>query len=775
TLAGPYIFQVTIDGCPSANVVTDVELTDQPDVTASNSGPYCSGQAIQLFGNTTSMDSSITYTWTGPNGYTSNIQNPTNAVDSGAYSLIITVGTCASTVDTTDVIFGTAPDASATNSGPYCSGELVELFGNTNTSGISVTYTWTGPGGYTSALQNPSGTLQPGQYQLVVNVDGCNSVVQSTNVQINVSPQPIITGQDTFCTGFSSILNAGGGYAGYLWDNASTNPTLEVFSSGTYNVTVTDASGCTGAASLSVTEASSLSPTISGTLSFCEGSSTVLDAGTGFTSYQWSSGETSQTIVVTDEGNYGVIVMDADGCSGSANVTTVINPNPNVVIGGSTTYCIGGFTVLDAGAGYSSYAWSNSATSQTITISTPGIYSVDIIDANGCAGSATVSVNESTSLSPVITGGTAFCENGNTTLNAGSGFATYIWSDGSMNQNLIVSTTGTYSVTVSDGQGCFGNSAVVVTEVLPPSAVVQPDASICNTQAGGSTINLYNLVTGGDLNGTWADIDNSGAVGLFNNLNFENVPAGNYRFEYTTNSATPPCPEVTYQVVIAVLDCECPDVFFLFAAPLCNAGDVLDLSTIENTSENGTWSMIQTPAGSNPATLNGTILNANGGDPGDYIFQFSLQNPPPPGCPSDFQVVVQIDQEVNAGIAGPPVMYCEGENDIVSLVSLITGADLNGTWKETSATPSQGNAFNAVNATFNTANQIAGTYRFEYELPSNGACPADVSEVSVVINALPIVTIAPLGELDCANTTQTLNATGSSFGGNFDLVWTGPG
>lgn len=775
TAGGFYTLLVIIDGCPSLPVVTNVVLTNMPDAVALNNGPYCNGETIQLFGSTSSMGGNITYSWSGPNGYTSSLQNPTDATAEGIYSLVVTVGSCSSTVTTTEVIFNAPPDASAGNNGPYCVGETIQLIGSTNTAGSIISYSWTGPNGYASSDQNPSGSLQPGIYQLIVNVDGCNSAVNSTDVIINPLPQPTITGPVTFCTGFSATLNAGNGYTAYLWNDGSLNQTLQVFASGTYAVTITDANGCTGSSSLMVTETPSLTPIITGALEFCEGSGTTLDAGTGYTSYLWSTGETGQTINVTNEGNFGVLVMDANGCSGSANITTVIHQNPNVLIGGSTTYCIGGFTTLDAGAGYSSYIWSNNSTTQTIIVSSPGVYSVDVIDMYGCAGSGTVTITESTSLSPVITGNTAFCQNANTTLNAGSGFATYIWSDGSTNQNLIVNTAGTYSVTVSDGQGCSGETSVAIVEVLPPSATLQATTELCNTQAGGSVINLYELVLSGDMNGSWQDADQSGAVGLFNNLDFTNIPAGDYRFIYTTNSAIDPCPEETYEVIVTVLECTCPDVFFFNASPLCNDAGILDLSTIENTSEPGAWSLIQTPAGTQPVSLNGTIINATDSDPGQYVFQFSLQNQPPPGCPIDFQVTLNVDQKVEAGTALQPVSFCLNDNELVSLTGLIIGADASGTWSETSIVPSQGAAFNSANGTFATSNQIAGTYTFEYALQSNGACPTDATEVSVIINPLPTVTIANFGILNCINATQSLDATGSSFGNNYNIVWTGPG
>ena len=445
------------------------------------------------------------------------------------------------------------------------------------------------------------------------------------------------------------------------------------------------------------------------------------------------------------------------------------------MIGGSVTYCIGGATILDAGTGYASYAWSNSDTTQTIVVSTPGLYSVDVIDPFGCMGSGSVNVTESTSLQPIITGSTSFCQNGSTTLNAGSGFATYLWSDASMNQNLVVNTPGTYAVTVTDGGSCTGGTSITVSEVLPPSAVVQATAQLCNTTAGGSVINLYDLVIAGDMGGTWTDADQSGAVGLFTNLNFNNIPAGDYLFIYTTNSAVAPCPEATYQVIVTVKDCACPDVLFYNVAPMCNASGVLDLSSIENTAEPGTWTLIQTPPGSNPGALNGTVFTAIDSDPGQYTFQYSLQNQPPPGCPLDYQVSIQVDQAVDAGIASQPIAYCAKENQLVNLITMITGADANGTWTEISPIPSTGGAFNASNGTFKIKDQEPGTYTFQYTLMANGACPGDASTVIVLINPLPNVMIANPGTLGCVNTTQSLDASGSSSGPGYNITWTGPG
>ncbi len=775
TMGGVYVLQVTVDGCPSEFEATNVVVAEMPIAIALNDGPYCEGQSIQLFGNTDIPGTTISYQWSGPNGYSSTEQNPNDAALDGTYSLIVTVDGCASDAATTEVIFSAPPDAEAGNNGPLCEGDAIQLFGNTNTPGSTINYNWTGPNGYQSSEQNPVDATEPGVYELMVEVDGCNSQTETTEVLVNSLPQPIISGNPTFCTGNSTTLDAGSGYSAYLWDDTSNNQTLEVFASGTYIVTVTDGNGCTGTASIDVTENASLMPDISGTLEFCDGNNTILDAGAGFSSYTWSTNEMNQSIDVTTGGNYSVTVSDDDGCTGSANVTVTVNANPIVTIGGSTSFCTGGSSVLDAGAGYASYAWSNDSTSQTITVSVPGDYTVEVIDQNGCEGDASVSVEESTSLNPVITGGNAFCENGSLTLNAGSGFATYLWSDNSNTQNLTVSVAGNYSVTVSDNQNCTGEASVSVAEIQPPAAQVLTEAELCNTEAGGSIINLYDLVLSGDMNGSWEDADNSGASGTFDNLNFNNIPAGDYIFVYTTNSAVAPCPETEYEVIVTIVDCTCPDVLFFDADPLCNADGTLDLSSIENTLESGIWTIIQTPTGSNPAVLNGSVLDATDGDPGDYVLQFELLDQPPPGCPIVFQTHVTVDPVVSAGVAAAPLAFCFDENETISLSDLLSGADANGAWTETSVIPSQGGAFDPASGTFVTNGQIPGNYSFEYTVTSAGVCPDDASEVTVVVNSLPEAMIADVVVLDCNNPIQSLDGSGSDSGLSFDINWSGPG
>src|SRR5437762_7084391 len=122
---------------------------------ASNAGPYCEGATISL---STPAVASATYAWTGPNGFTSSLQNPTRTnatpADGGTYSVVITVNGCSSAAGSINVVVNATPATpTASDGGPYCEGATIAL---STPTVAGATYSWTGPNGSTSALQNPT-------------------------------------------------------------------------------------------------------------------------------------------------------------------------------------------------------------------------------------------------------------------------------------------------------------------------------------------------------------------------------------------------------------------------------------------------------------------------------------------------------------------------------------------------------------------------------------------------------------------------------------------
>ncbi len=226
--------------------------------------------------------------------------------------------------------------------------------------------------------------------------------------------------------------------------------------------------------------------TITGPTQMCAGGNVTLDAGAGFDTYLWSTGATTRTISVSPGSSttYTVTVTDAIGCPNSDSHGVTVNPLPTVTITGPTSMCASGSVILDAGAGFPQYLWSNGATTQTITVSPASTqnYSVTVTDANGCQATDSHTVTVTANPTVTITGPTSRCTTGPAvTLDAGPGFASYSWSNGATSQTITVSpaTTATYTVTVGLG-ACTAVDSHTVTVSAPPTVTITGPTSACD-------------------------------------------------------------------------------------------------------------------------------------------------------------------------------------------------------------------------------------------------------------------------------------------------------
>jgi hypothetical protein len=221
-------------------------------------------------------------------------------------------------------------------------------------------------------------------------------------------------------------------------------------------------------------------PTIyaSGPLTFCQGGSVTLLTNGGYVSYLWSNGSTNSAITVTTSGSYTVYTTDTSGCTGTSSITVITvnsDPTPTITAGGPTTFCQGGSVTLTCNPVGASYLWSNGATTQSITVSTSGTYTVTMTNGNGCSGtSASITCTVNPLPTPMVSssGPTTFCSSQNDTLTCNPGFGSYLWSTGATTQKIIVNTSGSYSVTLTDINGCTGASFpidITVSTSVPPS------------------------------------------------------------------------------------------------------------------------------------------------------------------------------------------------------------------------------------------------------------------------------------------------------------------
>jgi PKD repeat protein len=233
----------------------------------------------------------------------------------------------------------------------------------------------------------------------------------------------------------------------------------------------------------------------------CSGDTLVLDAGPGFTSYNWSNSNTTQTINVTNSGTYAVSVIDNNGCTNSDTIAVVINPSPTVSVGPDQVQCGGTVTLSSTSSGNVNYLWSTGAFTNTITVSQSGDYFLTVTNAYGCSDADTVSVQ--INQIPVVTLGndTSFCPGGSIdiTANTNATGATYAWSNAQSGNSITVNNPGTYSVTVTTPGGCVNSDTISVGLSPIPVADAGMDQTVCQGQGAVLTAsggNFYTWSTG---------------------------------------------------------------------------------------------------------------------------------------------------------------------------------------------------------------------------------------------------------------------------------------
>ncbi|PWK29074.1 uncharacterized protein DUF11 [Arcicella aurantiaca] len=415
-------------GCSNYNLRIDVPgATVAP--TASSNSPICAGNALNLTGTGTG-----TYSWTGPNSFTSTEQNPNIAnattLATGTYTINVTNTNGCVFSATTAVTVNALPTATATNNSPVCVGSTLNL---SATGGVS--YAWTGVNSFNSTQQNPSiasaTSSAHGTYQVVVtNAAGCTAAA-TTSVIINGLPTATATSNSPVCAG-NTVNLFGGGLSlptlapsgSYAWSGPNSfsstlqNPNITsatVLATGTYQLIITNANGCTAMATTAVTVNALPTATATSNSPICAGNTINLMGG-GLSapalapsgSYAWSGPNsfsstlqnpsiTSATTLAT--GTYQLIITNENGCTAMATTSVTVNDIPTATASNNSPICTGASLNFSAGGGIS-YAWTGvnsfSSTLQnpsilSATTSATGTYQVIVTNANGCTAMATTS------------------------------------------------------------------------------------------------------------------------------------------------------------------------------------------------------------------------------------------------------------------------------------------------------------------------------------------------------------------------------------------------
>ena len=509
---------ITVNPLPNVNITGNSSFCqgDNTTLTATGASTYAWSNSSTVDAITVNAAGTYTVTGTDANGCTNTATktvsvNPiyniplTHSICQGdSYNFhgqnLTTAGTYTHTLQTVNgcdsiltltLSVKPLPTPSISGNTSVCEGQSTTLTANGGNS-----YSWSN--GSTSSNVTVS---QSGVYTVTAtNAEGCSA---STNVTVTVNPLPNVNiiGNSSFCQGDNITLTATGASA-YAWSNSSTVDAITVNAAGTYTVTGTDANGCTNTTTktvsvnptyntplthsicqgenynfhgqnlttagtythtlqtvngcdsvltLTLTVKPLPTPTISGNTSLCQDQTTTLTANGG-NSYIWSNGSTNNNINVSQSGVYTVTATNVEGCSATAQVSVNVNPLPTVTIAGNTTICAGNSTTLTA-SGADTYSWSTGDNTATVNINAFGVYTVTGTSSAGCSSTANVTVLVSQAPQITITGETDICAGESTTLTANGG-TSYLWSNGTTDATLTVSTPGTYQVIGYNDAGC---------------------------------------------------------------------------------------------------------------------------------------------------------------------------------------------------------------------------------------------------------------------------------------------------------------------------------
>ncbi|MFK8103422.1 MAG: LamG-like jellyroll fold domain-containing protein [Saprospiraceae bacterium] len=531
-------------------------------------------------------------------------------------------------------------------------------------------------------------------------VDECsNSVSHSQNILINavISASTLITsdynGEDISCNGASdgsAVVRFEGGQAPitFLWSTGSLDSTITNVPAGNYTVTVTDNNGCQAVATVELIEPSVIAVTANVTSDYngeqisCSGGSdgTAFASAIGGTppiSFLWSTGQTTQNIVSLSSGTYFVTATDSNGCEEVESVTLTDPPpfttNPTVIsnYNGAQVSCTGASDAnispgVMGGIGTLSFVWSNGDNTPVLSNVNAGTYFVTVTDANGCTtvGSTTVSnpppINLSLNVTSDYNGADISCtgeSDGSATVVASGGVGgfTYEWNTGSVSTNLSGLNSNTYTVTVTDNNGCTAIGNITLND---PSPLIV-DGSIvtnisCNSVADGTATAVATGGTGA-ISYSWSNGQNgANATGLAANTYIVTAEDANACIATDTLVISDPSP-ITLETSIGVDPsyCQAMDGTITVVA----TGGANDFEYRLNSSP---WQTDTTFTGLGSGTYYIYVRNINGTcevNPDSII----LTDPIPSACP----IITDTD----------PLIVCSSAINVPFSVAALFGAD----------------------------------------------------------------------------------------------------
>src|ERR1035437_4565981 len=748
TISGSYTVKVTNgSGCQSAASVATIVIVNAlpiiPTIIAGGPTTFCIGGSVTL-----TASAGTTYLWSnGASTSSINVSTP------GSYSVQVTNASgCQSLVSAATIV--------NVNAVPVVNAGTDTTIPNGTSTTINATVTGTGPFTYSwspsaqlidATVKDPTTVNLAATTIFTLTTTSLTTTCSNTDeVKVTISGGPLSSTATatplTVCAGANVQLHAlasgGSGSYSYTWTSTPVGFTSSVADpianpavSTTYHVAVTDGFTTVNPQVAVAVNALPVTPVITagGPTAFCAGGGVTLTSSAG-TSYLWSSGETTQSINVTSAGSYTVQVTNASGCQSAPSTVRVVTVNavpvtPTITAGGQTTFCNGGSVTLTSSAG-TSYLWSNGATTQSINVTASGSYTVKVINASGCQSATSVATVVTVNASPatpsiIADGPTTFCAGGSVTLSS-SAEANYLWSNGETTPSINVNATGTYTIRVTNTNGCqSATSAATIVKVnsLPGTPMITADGPTTFCDGGNVT-----LSSSAGTSYIWSDGSTSASINI--------TKSGSYTVQVTTADGCQSAPSAATVVIVNALPAT-PTISSGGPTTFCDGGNVTLTSSAE---ASYLWS--------NSATSPSIKVTTAG--------NYSVQVTNTSGCQSASSVATIITINESPGVptiaAEGPTSFCEGDT-----VTLTSSAGSSYLWSSGETSP-------------NIAVSTSGSYTVKVA-NERGCLSAASGPVATVLNPLPVVSLSNNGPV-CTGSSLALT------GGPADMrvyYWSGPG
>jgi predicted heme/steroid binding protein len=789
SMAGNYTLNVTSPGCPSATRSLNVLVTNFTGLSSGSNSPVCQGSALYLSGI---HYSGATYSWSGPNGYSSSVLfaglSSAQPSESGVYTLSASIPGCGTLSETVSVAVGSPlVNTNIMSNSPVCEGGNLGLSA-TDLPGVS--YSWTGPASFTSLAPEPvlSGVDQTagGIYTVAIVSPGCGSTTRMVQVRIGAPLAPVAGAvTNPFCEGAQLLLTCNTiPFATYSWSGPSgfvssvQNPGISnatTTNAGEYTVIVSEPACGTESSTVTIQVGVSLNGLNPGSNSpVCNSGTINLSAvSRSGLSYFWSgpngftSSSVNPSILGATAGNAGIYSLEVStpGCGTLHYQTTVFVVQPSGYSASSNSPLCSNtaLNLISNGSSFSSYSWSGPngfvSTLRNPSINSAqslngGVYTVSITDPGCGITTLTTTVTVGASLLNVAaTSNAPLCVGG--TLNLSSSTivgADYFWEGpngfNSILQNPVIAgvtafESGSYSVTIST-PGCNPESRNTLV-TINPSLVASPSSNSPLCQ--GSVLYLSANIPSG-VTYLWSG-PNGFTSSAANPSIINATPTSSGLFTLTLTRSG--CGSVSGTTSVLVGG-SISGTTLSTNSPVC-AGATLNVSSSTISSATYLWSG---PAGFTANTQNvsrTTVLTSAGG-----VYTLVVSSP---GCGTTTRTITTAVNPaivVNAGSNSP---LCQG-NSISLSVNSITGSTYSWTGPAAFASANQ-------NPTISNATTLrTGIYSLTINSPTCGIVTTTTSvTVGSSIGSLTVSSNSPV----CQGNNLTLTATNRT---GFFFSWVGP-